>query len=70
MLDETPHAYTLGFSHIGYNPPHYETRIEFTIPDPEKLLLPSPEHLQIRAACAKVAHLSEAAEYIENMLVG
>jgi len=43
--------------------------IEFTTPDPEKLPLPLPEYPQIHA-CAKVVHLSGAAEYIEQMLVG
>jgi hypothetical protein len=33
-------------------------------PDLEKLPLPSPEYLQIHAACAKVANLSGASNYI------
>jgi hypothetical protein len=48
--------------------PHYKTRIVFTTPDPDKLPLPSPEYLQIHAACAKVAHLSGATEHIDKIL--
>lgn len=57
---ETPHTYSLGFSHPGY-----KTRIEFTIPEPVKLLLPSPECPQICAACAKAARTW----HIERMFV-
>jgi hypothetical protein len=42
--------------------PHYKPQIEFTTPDPETLPLPSPEYPQVHAACAKVAHLSGAAD--------
>ena len=34
----------------------------------EGLPVPSPEWLALHAACAKVAHLSGAAEYIETIL--
>ncbi|KAF9477024.1 hypothetical protein BDN70DRAFT_995249 [Pholiota conissans] len=38
----------------------------FTTLDPEKLTVLSPEYLAIHAPCAKVAHLSGAAEYIDK----
>jgi len=42
--------------------------VTFTTPDAERLPLPSPRYLEIHAACAKIAHLSGAAEYIERVL--
>lgn len=39
----------------------------FTTED-EKLPLPSPEYLNIHAACARVAHLSGAGEHIDKVL--
>ncbi|KAI6012252.1 hypothetical protein EDC04DRAFT_2905058 [Pisolithus marmoratus] len=42
--------------------------VTFSTPDPQRLPLPSPTYLAIHAACAKVAHLSGAAEYIEKIL--
>lgn len=43
--------------------PEYVT---FTTPDPEKLPVPSRVYLGIHAACARVAHLSGAAECIDK----
>jgi len=40
--------------------------VTFTTPDPVKLPVPSPTYLSIHAACAKVAHLSGAAECIDK----
>ena len=40
----------------------------FTTVDPDKLPLPSPELLALHAACAKVAHLSGAGEYVDRIL--
>jgi len=49
--------------------PHYKPQIEFTTPDPENHLpFLSPEYLQIHAACARVAHLSGAAEHMDKIL--
>ncbi|KAI5992157.1 hypothetical protein EDD15DRAFT_2168442 [Pisolithus albus] len=45
--------------------PEYVT---FSTPDAEKYPLPNPNYLAIHAACAKVAHLSGAAEHIEEVL--
>jgi hypothetical protein len=45
----------------------YKQYVIFTTPDPVKLPVPSPVYLAIHAACAKVAHLSGAAEYIDNV---
>ena len=40
----------------------------FTTPDPVKLPLPSPDLLALHAACAQVAHLSGAGEYLDRIL--
>jgi hypothetical protein len=39
----------------------------FTTPDPVNLPLPSPHLIALHAACAKVAHLSGAGEYIDHI---
>ncbi|KAH9482082.1 hypothetical protein JR316_0004177 [Psilocybe cubensis] len=44
----------------------YPEYVTFTSPDPAKYPLPSPVYLAIHAACAKVAHLSGAAAYIDK----
>ncbi|KAF9240960.1 hypothetical protein BU15DRAFT_87516 [Melanogaster broomeanus] len=41
--------------------------VQFTTPDPEELPLPSPTYLHIHAACAKVAKLSGAGDYIDKL---
>ncbi|KAF9233591.1 hypothetical protein BU15DRAFT_90278 [Melanogaster broomeanus] len=41
--------------------------VQFTTPDPEEFPLPSPTYLRIHAACAKVAKLSGAGDYIDNL---
>jgi hypothetical protein len=43
----------------------YPEYVTFTTPDPVKLPVPSPTYLAIHAACAKVSHLSGAAECID-----
>jgi hypothetical protein len=40
-------------------------QVQLTTPDPNNYPLPDPRYLAIHAACARVAHLSGAAEYIE-----
>jgi len=42
--------------------------ITFTSPDPIKFPVPSPDYFALHAACARVAHLSGAAKYIEKTL--
>ncbi|KAI6016657.1 hypothetical protein BKA83DRAFT_4333821 [Pisolithus microcarpus] len=42
--------------------------VTFSTPDAEQYPLPNPTYLAIHAACAKVAHLSGAAEHIEEIL--
>ncbi|KAI5987633.1 hypothetical protein EDD15DRAFT_2371994 [Pisolithus albus] len=52
-----------------YAPPLTTSRyVTFTTPDAEKYPLPNSTYLAIHAACAKVAHLSGAAEHIEEVL--
>ncbi|KAN0140517.1 hypothetical protein V8E53_001726 [Lactarius tabidus] len=42
--------------------------VTFPTPDPVKLPLPSPRLLATHAACAQVAHLSGAGEYVDRIL--
>ncbi len=42
------------------------TEVTFTTSDQENLPVPSEALLTLHAACAKVAHLSGAAEYIDK----
>ncbi|TFK31757.1 hypothetical protein BDQ12DRAFT_707890 [Crucibulum laeve] len=44
----------------------YPEYVTFSTPDPIKLPVPSPTYLAIHAACAQVAHLSGASEYIDK----
>ena len=39
--------------------------VKFSTDDPDDLPVPSRDYLALHAACAKVAHLSAAAEYID-----
>ena len=41
--------------------------VTFTTPKLDELPLPSRDYLALHAACAKVAHCSGAAEYIDRM---
>ena len=43
-------------------------QVMVTTPDPVKLPLPSPDLLGLHAACAQVAHLSGAGEYVDQIL--
>ncbi|KAG8929474.1 hypothetical protein FRC02_005533 [Tulasnella sp. 418] len=62
---ETPNCYRLNASDatILLDLP---ATITFTSTDP-RLALPSPRYLGIHAACARVAHLSAAGKYVEDM---
>lgn len=44
------------------------TQVDFTTSDPVKRPLPDPRYLKLHTACARVAHLSGAAEYIDQIL--
>lgn len=44
----------------------YPEYVTFTTPDRVQFPLPSPAYLAIHAACAKIAHLSGAAECIDK----
>ncbi|KAI5999985.1 hypothetical protein EDD15DRAFT_2362515 [Pisolithus albus] len=63
---EVPNRYRLEGVHEYYlaNRPEFVT---FSTPDPDKYPLPNPTYLAIHATCAKVAHLSGAAEHIEEV---
>lgn len=43
------------------------TRVDFTTSDPVKRPLPDPRYLKLHAACARAAHLSGAAECIDQI---
>jgi len=45
----------------------YQQVITFSTDNP-KLPVPSREYLKLHAACAKVAHLSAAAEYMDSVI--
>ncbi|KAI5993318.1 hypothetical protein EDD15DRAFT_2439690, partial [Pisolithus albus] len=64
---EVPNRYKLQAFHRIYlcQRPRYVT---FSTPDADKYPLPDPTYLAIHAACAKVAHLSGAAEHIQKVL--
>ena len=42
-------------------------KITLTSPDPINLPIPSPELIALHAACARVAHLSGAGAYIDEL---
>ena len=42
--------------------------VTFTTPDAARLPVPKREYLELHATCAKVAHLSGAAEYVDRIL--
>ncbi|KIJ15329.1 hypothetical protein PAXINDRAFT_114990 [Paxillus involutus ATCC 200175] len=60
----TPNCYNVQKTILLVTP----DQVTFTTPDPDKLPLPSPDLLALHAACAKVAHLSGAGEYVDRIL--
>ncbi|KAI0748661.1 hypothetical protein C8Q80DRAFT_1173010 [Daedaleopsis nitida] len=44
--------------------------ITFSTPDGERLPVPARRYLQLHGVCARVAHLSGAAEYVLDILIG
>ena len=46
----------------------YPQVIKFSTDNPKTLPVPSREYLALHAACAKVAHLSGAAEYMNSVM--
>ncbi|PPQ65717.1 hypothetical protein CVT26_000334 [Gymnopilus dilepis] len=65
--DDPPHHYRLAASDEGVIA-GFSRNIVFTTPDEERLPLPDPRYLALHAACARVAHLSGAGEYIDEVL--
>ncbi|RXW12258.1 hypothetical protein EST38_g13598 [Candolleomyces aberdarensis] len=61
-------TYKVETSNQVVNQSHGGREVKFTTENPEELPVPSPEYLVLHTACAKVAHLSGAAEYIETIL--
>ncbi|TFK53832.1 hypothetical protein OE88DRAFT_1656202 [Heliocybe sulcata] len=62
---DAPNCYRIRGTDSDLIPP--TELVTFTTPDPEHLPLPSAELLALHAACAKVAHLSGAAEYLDDL---
>jgi len=64
---DQPHTYRIEAARPFFIQ-RYPQVVTFTTSDAGRLPLPSPRYLEIHAACAKIAHLSGAAEYIERVL--
>ena len=63
-VQETDNCYQIQMTRpFIFTPPDLVT---FTTSDPALLPLPSPQLLALHAACAQVAHLSGAREYIDK----
>ncbi|KAJ3564942.1 hypothetical protein NP233_g7959 [Leucocoprinus birnbaumii] len=60
-------TYHVRYSDSIFSHKEWKTEIKFTSPDPELLPLPNPEYLKLHASCARVAHLSGAGKYIEEL---
>lgn len=64
-IQTTPNCYNI---HKPEDVIRIKDQVTFTTPDPVNLPLPSPHLLALHAACAQVAHLSGAGEYIDLIL--
>jgi hypothetical protein len=49
--------------------PNWKRTVTFTTVDSVKFPVPSPEYLEIHAACCRVANLSGASEHIDTILM-
>ncbi|KAF8877656.1 hypothetical protein CPB84DRAFT_1794761 [Gymnopilus junonius] len=65
--DDPPHHYRIATTDEGVIA-GFSRDIVFTTPDEERLPVPDPRYLALHAACARVAHLSGAGEYIDEVL--
>ncbi|PBK88951.1 hypothetical protein ARMGADRAFT_1065295 [Armillaria gallica] len=66
--DNQPDTYTVVSTISGLLERLPRRTVTFTTPDPEALPLPSPAYLAIHAVCCRVARLSGAADYVEELL--
>ncbi|KAF4586503.1 hypothetical protein EYR38_010782 [Pleurotus pulmonarius] len=66
-FQETPHRYRIQSSRRTGAIVRRREFVTFTTSDPRRFPLPSPELLALHAACAKVANLSGAAEYLDKV---
>lgn len=62
-------TYYIKHSDVVYFHHNWKTEVTFTTPDPIQLTVPNPQLLELHAACARVARLSGAGEYIEKVLM-
>ncbi|KAF9474041.1 hypothetical protein BDN70DRAFT_765011, partial [Pholiota conissans] len=60
-----PDTYSVHTPDSSMYPRYFKRNVTFSTPDKDKYPLPSSVYLAIHAACAKVAHLSGAAEEID-----
>lgn len=66
-FQEIPHRYRIQSSRRTGAIIRRREFVTFTTSDPHHYPLPSPELLALHAACAKVANLSGAAEYLDKV---
>ncbi|THH28676.1 hypothetical protein EUX98_g5526 [Antrodiella citrinella] len=66
VATEVPHCYEIG-TVPGTEPRELPPTVEFTSTYPDKFALPSPAMLSLHATCAQVAHMSGAAEYLDEL---
>lgn len=67
VRQDVPHKYRLQAPNPAFLN-SYPATVTFTTPDEKTYPLPDPQYLKLHAAAAKVAHLSGAAEYIDDIL--
>ncbi|PBK88967.1 hypothetical protein ARMGADRAFT_1167751 [Armillaria gallica] len=67
-VDNQPKTYTVVSTISGVLERLPRRTVTFTTPDPEALPLPNPAYLAIHAASCRVARLSGAADYVEELL--
>ncbi|CCL99836.1 uncharacterized protein FIBRA_01860 [Fibroporia radiculosa] len=65
---DKPYTYNIVSPDPVYIPPNAKRTVVFKTPDPEKLPLPLQLYLNIHAACCRVANLSGASKYIDNVM--
>ncbi|EKM57142.1 uncharacterized protein PHACADRAFT_91812, partial [Phanerochaete carnosa HHB-10118-sp] len=63
-VPDSEHAYSVRCYPVG--DPRIQNPVRFTTPDTQEYPFPDPRYLKLHAACARVYHLSGAAEYIES----
>ena len=68
QAQDPPNTYNIKYSRPWYKDQQWAETVTFTTPNPETLPVPNPDYLNIHAACARIAHLSGAGEYIDKIM--